>query len=69
MTDAPQTYRSRFLVWTDHDAQAVVSQKHEATWFWTASGPRGHMGGCEFQAEHARERAYAAMLLLSETKR
>lgn len=62
---APVPYESRWLVWTDHrTTQFTGAKAHEATWFWAASGPRGHLSGAETTAEDAKQRAYAAFMSL-----
>lgn len=64
VNDEPIVLNSRWLVWTDDRAEQGFSRSTYATWFWAASGPRGHKSGAESTAEEARERAYAAYHLL-----
>jgi hypothetical protein len=66
----PRPFECRFLVWTDHTAERYSGKEPVATasWFWSASGPRGHMGGAEGNSDAACRRAYAAFSLLSSAR-
>ena len=65
----PPVIRSRSLVWTDAEAQAGgMGRDMVARWFWSVSGPRGHMSGGEGTADAALHKAWAAMELLEDPR-
>lgn len=60
----PVPTATRFLVWTDNHSRANHHKSAVPDWFWSASGPRGHMSGAEMSSQEAVDRAYAAYMLL-----
>ena len=67
---APVPHKSRWLVWTDEQAQAGgYASLHVARWFWAASGPRGHQSGAENDAQEACNRAMYAAASLESSQR
>lgn len=64
----PVLHTPTWTVWTT-DRIHGPGFVNRASWCWAAHGPRGSESGIEETAEGAAQKAYAAMILLSDPER